>query len=479
MKQVLLFITAVTAFSCLYSQTGYKIDLELKPFRNTQVYLGYYYGEIRALADSTIIDGKSMGIFKGTEPLPGGIYFVVSPTKQILFELLIDKDQYFSVKADTSKLPASVKFSGSDENNQFQEYSFFTGTMGQKINELNRRLAAVKTQKDSAALSTQIKSYTGNLQKFRDSILKKYPESFLSALFKAMQDPKIPPASQQPGGKYDSNFVYHYYKDHYWDDMSYTDDRMVRTPFFESKLVKYYQDLVSPHPDSLIREIDHMLLYSRASKEMYKFLMVHFVQKYINPQFMGQDAVFVHLFEKYINTNKAEFFTPQYKDFATKRAYSLMANLIGRQAPQLDMVDTLNKPLPLYNVKSAFTVIVFWDPTCSHCKEIVPKVDSMYEAKWKNEDVQVYAVKTDGTRREWLKFIADNHLNGWKHVYPTPGKDEAEIAAGRPGYKQLYDVYQTPLLYLLDKDKRIIAKKLTYLQINEVINSKLLAKGTK
>ena len=113
-----------------------------------------------------------------------------------------------------------------------------------------------------------------------------------------MEEPKIPPPSKHPGGKYDSNFVYHFYKDHYWDDMAYTDDRMVRTPFFEPRLVKYYRDLVSPHPDSLIKEIDHMLLYSRASKEMYKFLMVHFVQKYINPQYMGQDAVFVHLFRK-------------------------------------------------------------------------------------------------------------------------------------------------------------------------------------
>ena len=476
MKQVLLFIIGVTAFICLRAQTGYQIDVDIKPYKNSQVYLGYYYGEIRAVADSTILDARSKGTFKGKEPLPGGIYFIVSPSKQILLELLIDKDQHFSVSADSASLPASVKFLGSEENSQFVEYSFFTGMTGQKINALNQQLATAKTKKDSAAISSQIKTYTGSLQKFRDSLSHKYPESFLSALFTAMEDPRIPPASQHPGGKYDSNFVYHYYKDHYWDDMSYTDDRMVRTPFFESKLVKYYQDLVSPNPDSLIKEIDHMLLYSRTSKEMYKFLMVHFVQKYINPEFMGQDAVFVHLFEKYINTNKAEFFTPQYKEFAARRAYSLMANLIGRQAPQLDMLDSLNKPLPLYNIKSAFTVIVFWDPTCSHCKETVPKVDSIYEAKWKNEDVQLYAVKTEGTKEEWLKFIKDHHLNGWKHVYPTPGKDEAEIAAGRPGYKQLYDVYQTPILYLLDKEKRIIAKNLTYLQINEVINSKLQAK---
>lgn len=473
MKKALLLSIIVTAFTALRSQTGYQINVELKPYKNSYVYLGYYYGEVRAVADSVLLNEQAKGTFKGTEPLPGGIYFIVTPAKQIMLELLIDKDQQFSISADSATLPAGITFSGSEENKVFQEYSFFTSTKGQAINVLNQKLASAKMRSDSSALTSQIRTATAELQKFRDSIVAKYPESFLSTLFKGMNEPKIPPPSKQPGGKYDSNFVYHFYKDHYWDDMAYTDDRMVRTPFFEPRLVKYYRDLVSPSPDSLIKEIDHMLLYSRASKEMYKFLMVHFVQKYISPQYMGQDAVFVHLFEKYINAGKAEFFTPQYKEFAAKRAYSLMANLIGSPAPQLTMVDSLNKPQLLYDVKAEFTVICFWDPTCSHCKEIVPKVDSIFKAKWKKEGVAVYGVKTDGTRAEWLTFISEHHLSGWKHVYPAPGKDEAEIAAGRPGYKQLYDVYQTPLLYLLDRDKRIIAKKLTYLQINEVLNSRL------
>src|SRR5688572_28617191 len=156
-----------------------------------------------------------------------------------------------------------------------------------------------------------------------------------------------------------------------------------------------------------------------------------------------------------------------------------MANLIGRPAPPLEMVETSDKPLPLYNVNAEFVVICFWDPTCSHCKEVVPKVDSIFKAKWKDQNVQIYGVKVEGSRPDWVKFIADHDLKNWKHVYQQAFKQEEEVKEGRPGYKQLYDVYQTPLLYLLDKDKRIIAKKLTYLQINEVINSKLQAKVAK
>ena len=215
-----------------------------------------------------------------------------------------------------------------------------------------------------------------------------------------------------------------------------------------------------------------MLLQSRGSKEMFKYLLVHFVQKYINPEYMGQDAVFVHLFEKYINTGQGEFFTSQYKDYMTKRAYSLMANLIGQPAANLEMVDTSGKAVSLYNIESEYIVICFWDPGCSHCKEVVPRVDSIYQAKWKNQGVVVYGVKTDGERNDWLKFINEHKLSGWLHVYQLPEQQAAESAAGKPNFRQLYDVYQTPLLYLLDKNKRIIAKKLTYLQIDEVISLK-------
>jgi thiol-disulfide isomerase/thioredoxin len=467
----LLFIFFNASFG-LAAQEGYNIQIALKPYKNSKIYLGYYYGKMKALADSTVLNENSTGSFRGKEPLQGGIYFIISPKKEILFEILIDKDQNFSITADTTNLPASISFSGTVDNTQFQSYSGFANKTGQAINRLNTELKKATNANDSAGIGSKIKALSRSLSSYRDSVGKIYSGSFLSMLFNAIREPEIPPASSHPGGKYDSNYAYQYYKSNYWKGVSIGDERLVRTPFFEPKLEKYYKELVHPLADSIKKEIDEMLLQARASNEMFKYLLVHFVQKYINPEYMGQDAVFVHLFEKYINTGQAEFFTAQYKDFMTKRAYSLMANLIGQPAANLEMVDTLGKPVPLYNIQSDYIVVVFWDPGCSHCKDVVPRVDSIYKAKWKNQGVVVYGVKTDGTREDWVKFITEHKLTGWLHVYQLPEQQTAENAAGRPGYKQLYDVYQTPILYLLDKDKRIIAKKLTYLQMDEVISLK-------
>ncbi|MBS1562933.1 MAG: DUF5106 domain-containing protein [Bacteroidetes bacterium] len=456
--------------------TGYNISINLKPYKNQYIYLGYYYGKIKALADSAKLDAASSGVFKGKEKLPGGIYFIVSPRKEILFELLLDKQQQFSIAADSATLPGGVKFTNSPENSLFLGYSRFAGSKGRLISEQLQQLGAAHTKADSLHINEEVRKLNNQLQHFRDSIVSKNPTTMLAALFRAMREPVVPPAEKQPGGKYDSMYAYHYYKAHYWDGISFADDRLIRTPasIFEGKLDKYFKDLVVPAADSISLEADAMLTKAEPSKEMFKYLLTYFVQKYVNPTYMGQDAVFVQLFEKYINNNpKVDWFTDKYKKYIYDRAYSLMANLIGNPAQNLELVDTADKPRPLYGINAPYIVICFWDPTCSHCKEIVPKLDSMYQHKWKQEGVVVYGVMVDGGKTAWINYIRDNNLKDWVHVYETTEMRDAGYAAGKANYRQLYDVYQTPVLYLLDKDKRIIAKKLTYDQIEEVLNMKM------
>jgi len=58
-------------------------------------------------------------------------------------------------------------------------------------------------------------------------------------------------------------------------------------------------------------------------------------------------------------------------------------------------------------------------------------------------------------------------------VYQTDAQKKQVEDAKKPSFKQLYDVTQTPTLFLLDKDKRIIAKKLTLEQLNDMLQTKI------
>jgi peroxiredoxin len=472
LKSHFLLLFLVFSVSAM-SQQGHHINIVLKPYKNSLVYLGYYYGKLKGLSDSTMLDDNAKGSFSGKNKLPSGIYFVVSPKREILFELVLDSEQNFSVAADTADLVHNLIFTGSPDNTRFQSYTNFATTEGKAIADLQKELANAGTKADSALTIDKIKKLNQDLQDYRDDFKQKYPNSLLAVLFAAMKEPVIPPAEKQPNGKFDSSFAFHYYKAHYWDGVTFTDDRLVRTPVFEPKLEKYFKELVAHDADSIIKEVDWMLLYSRVNKDLFQFLLVHFVQKYVNPEYMGEDAVFVHLFDKYINAGQAEFFTDKYRKYINDRAYSMMANLIGQPAANLEMVDSLGKSMPLYDVNAKFILVCFWDPTCSHCKEEVPKLDSMYEAKWKSEGVKMYGVMVDGGKQNWEKFIQEHNLKDWIHVYETKEKHDAIEAAGKPGFRQLYDVYQTPTIFLLDKDKRIIAKRLSMQQFDKVITLKL------
>jgi protein-disulfide isomerase len=122
--------------------------------------------------------------------------------------------------------------------------------------------------------------------------------------------------------------------------------------------------------------------------------------------------------------------------------------------------------------------VVFWDPTCGHCKETLPKIDSIYRAKWKALNVKIYAVakETDGTKKDWLTFVNEQQLAGWEHVYYSRSANDARVNNNIPSYFQLYDVQTVPTLYLLDKDKRILAKKMPFEQIDIVLDHKLQGK---
>lgn len=459
------------------AQKGYEIKVTLKPVTNQFVYLGHYSGKQFPVVDSVMLNDKSEGVFRGEKALGGGIYIIAYPKKDRFLEILLDKQQHFSVIADTSDPIRKRKFVNSPENDAFSLYQQEMSVKGRQLDSLNTRLKTAGSAADSARLTGEMKRSTEDITAFRKKIMGQNPNSLLSLLMQLMEEPKVPPAAQHPGGKYDSTFAYRYFKDHYWDGINFWDDRITRTPasLFEERIDKYFNTLVYPAPDSVNKEIDRMLAFATPSKEVTRILLVHFVTRYLNMKYMWEDAVFVHLFEKYFAQKDYDWLTPQGKKLITDRAYSLMANIMGNPAENILLPDLSGKIKALYDDTAKFTIVCFWDPTCGHCKETLPRLDSMYRAKWKTSGVKIYAVakETDGTLKDWTDFIRQHKLEDWTNVYYSKEEERKRIAANIPGYSQLYDAQTVPAIYLLDKDKRIIAKKLTWQQTDEILQLKL------
>ena len=470
--KILFTVTIFLAAFSISNAQGYKVTLQTPDYNSGIAYLTYYYGKNINIEDSAVVNNKGVVIFQKNEKLLPGVYSIVFPGKNKLFDFLVDKEQIITIKADTSDLINKTTVTGSKENILFQQYQKFVSSKG---SHLQKELDAYRTSKNKSDSLLHEKNYTDlnkELNDYRDNIIKQHPESMLASLLTSMKEPQI--LNAKPVTRDDSINNYQYYKKHYWDGITFMDDRIIRTPFFLPKVEKFFREVVSPAPDSIIRESDYLLLRARTAPEMYKFLLNWLTDEYINPKYMGQDAVFVHLFEKYHSKGISSWLNEKQMTAISNRAYMLMSNLIGEEAANLEMVDSAGVPVPLYGVNAAYTIVCFWDPTCGHCREEVPRLDSMYHAKWEKEGVKIYGVLTETKEQpKWREFINKYSLQSWINVYQTEEQKKENDESKKPSYKQLYDVTQTPTLYLLDKDKRIIAKKLTWQQIDDVLEMKI------
>lgn len=474
MKRLILLFSLLFSIGA-FAQTGYEIKVTFKPFKNQYIYLGHYFGKQYPIIDSVKLNDKSEGVFKGSKKLQGGIYLIGYPGKAGFFEILIDKQQRFSILADTATLAKGIQFTNSSDNVLFNNYQQYMTVKGREIVGLQQQLRATKNSADSTRIINDLTKLDKTVAAYREGVIKANPGNILSALLVTMKEPELTGKLKDPTNKADSLAAYNFYKGHFWDGVNFWDGRLAYTTFFEDKLDKYFEQLVTPQPDSIIKEIDWMLGYASANEEMNRFLLIKFVNRYLVQKYMWEDMIFVHLFEKYFSHKTYSWLNEQGRKTITDRAYSLMANIMGTPASEISLPDSAGKAISLYATEAPYTIVAFWDPTCGHCKEVLPKLDSFYLAKWKAVGLKIFAVakETDGTKKDWLSFINEQHLQDWAHVYYSKADDKARTSAGIPGYSQLYDVQTFPTLYLLDNEKRIVAKKLRYQQIDEVLQIKM------
>jgi len=150
---LLLFFTVSTQAQ---QKDGYSIKVTFKPFKNQFIYLAYYYGTQYPVVDSVKLDDKSEGVFKGNKKLGGGIYLIGYPDKSRFFEFLLDKEQQFSITADSADVVHTLKFDHSPENILFNNYQQYMLTKGQEIEKSKNKLASTNDHKDSVKLNDLI-----------------------------------------------------------------------------------------------------------------------------------------------------------------------------------------------------------------------------------------------------------------------------------------------------------------------------------
>ena len=465
----LLAILLISLF-CLPSfagNDGYKIKIKIKGLKDTTCYLGNYYGNKQYYKDTARVDANGVCVFEGKEPLPGGIYTVIY-NSTMLFEFVVN-EQVIEFETDTTNYVKNMVIKKSEENKLFFNHMFFITNKQKEIMALQAQLNKENvSDADQSKLKSQISSISDEIKAFRIDLIEKNPTSFVSTILNAMKEPEIPSFEEENDStaRYKQ---YHYIKEHFWDGFDFKDDRLTRTPLYHNKLDKYLTKFVFQRPDSINKEADWLIQQMDQKGELFKYTVHYITNTFEKSKIMGMDAVFVHMAQNYYTHDMAFWVDSAQVEKIQDRATTLAPLLVGKTAPNLSLLDTGGTNwVNMHKLEADYIVLVFWDPECGHCKKEMPKLANYYETI-RDQNILVYAVSSDHNEA-WKKFIRDNKMDFLNvavplEVYKDQQKVNEYVLTGLTdlaslNYSATYDIYSTPQVYLLDKDKIIVGKKL-------------------
>lgn len=222
---------------------------------------------------------------------------------------------------------------------------------------------------------------------------------------------------------------------HFWDGIEAFDGPTDENPVLAAQLDFYFDKMVAPLPDSITNEIDRLVEKTSFNTDLRDFILWHLLEKYRHSEYMSQDQVFVWLYDHYFSKLEIKDLSAANLALIRDKAEAFRRLALFNLAPNF----AINDSVDLHSVESEYSVLFFYDHDCDVCHQEMQELDSVCVA---HPEITVLSIdmNTDDIRVDALY--------------------------------DLYDIETTPLIYVLDRDKRIMAKKIRARQIPWVTASR-------
>jgi peroxiredoxin len=430
------------------------IKLKIKGMKDTTVFVANYFGDKILRVDSVRLNHDGIALFSKNKLQKEGLYLFYLNDKNY-FEFFLGKDQQFSIEADF-KNSQQNHFSGAEETVAFHEYQLFLGQQKAKQTSIQNKVKALPEKSDSLAiLQKELSQLNDNMENYWKEMAAKYKGTFLADFFLSMlipvsDEPEISSSAKNPDSL---RWVhrYNYNRIHYWDNFNFARSGLIRTPVFQEKLETYFKKMILQIPDSLAGPMVQVIEKSKQDEDVYRYVFLYLLNESNQSQIMGMDKVFVILSEKYVLNDSKSWLDTAVVRKIKERVAAVKPNLIGNTAPELKLPDSEGNFYSLRQVNAKFTLLYFWEPDCSHCQKTTPVLNKDLYQVLKNNGVAIYAVLTQNNKDKWMKAIQEYKIQEWTNVWDP---------VYTSNFRKLYDVTSTPIIYILDKDKKIVAKRL-------------------
>ncbi len=472
---LMLMLPAFTQKPSVGEKKEFNLQFRIKGLQDTIIFMANYYGGKQYYKDTADVNNEGYFSFSGMKDYPSGIYMMVLPDRKSYFEFIINETE-FTMETERGNLVNAMKIKGSKENEAFYQYMQYLSDKQGEAKPIKEELGKTDDDKKVEELKEKLNQLDKEVKAWQKDFLETNKETFAAKVFSTTPDPEIPEDLPIKEGEDADKAKFKYFRNHYLDNIDFSDDRLVRTPIYHNKLEYYIKKLTPQIPDSINKAADNIIGKAKASDELFKYSVHYITNTYEKSKIMGMDAVFVHMVENYYMSGEAFWVDSTNLGKISERAMTLKPLLLNKVAQNIILPDTGGKWHNLHSIDAKYTVLYFWDSGCGHCKKATPKLKKFYEDFKDEYKMEVFAVGTELEIKDWKKYVKDNKLP-WINVSDTPeiNKNAYDYLAkgvttlNSLNFRDVYDIYSTPVVYILDKDKKIIGKRLSVEQIEDFI----------
>ncbi len=387
---------------------------------------------------------KGIAVVKNDKSVFGGIYYLYFPSSKQKISFIAENKDTINLTINGPDYINNSTINGL-KNKLFLQYQQIEKSLSFIDSNYAKEITSGKkiglTQK-----AAYFKIKTDSLTGFRSNALKMFkPNDVLYIHFDALNklDASVPnkknfEARQKFINQFDLNTP-----------------RLFFTPNMKSILMEYF----SYYPlqaDSMVKGVDTIMLKVMCTNKAYSFVFNYIAKLMKNREIQNNTEGYAYLLNKYIKEGKCTFLDAKQKDLLLQELTQIQFQKLKDTCLNVILPDTagIQKDLHQFAKNFNYTLIVFYDPSCDHCKAELPKMDSTIAVLEQQLLVKIgkYAIcnAPGASKKEWFDFINDYHLvKSYAHV---------QLGNDLP-IRKAYDAFSNPLFYLVDRDGILLAKK--------------------
>ena len=438
----------------IWAASDYAIKIIAPDLKLDKIFLGNYYMGKLYVQDSLQLDKKGNGVFTAEKKLPEGMYVLYLKSGKYA-DLLISEDQTFSVQLDTMQMAQNLQIEGASQTVDFLAYTKYLGEKQTLMNQLQEKYKEADDDKKEA-YSEQMKQLSEEVRAKQMALINTYPNGMLGLFIKGLMVPELPAWTDSVRcSNIDSCKAMHrylFYKEHYLDNVALSDVRTYRTPYIDNTLTTYLDKVLLQINDSIIPSALQLIERSKGNDTTFQIIASHVLNYAVKSKIMGMDNLLVEVGKRYYLSGEATWADSTLLANITNEINKIERSLVGMKAHNIYLSDANGVYQSLYDMGgSQLTILYFYEPSCGHCRKTTP-VLAEFAKKYKDDPrIKIVAVYMLEDKEEWQKFVTEHDMSALVNVW-----DPKRVS----NYWYWYDTSTTPMMYVMDKDHTIFAKKI-------------------